>query len=434
MSPVRVTRRYAEYIQWLRAAAFVAVTAVPLLAMRAFPIPVSGAIAVAAGAISVFSPPAAVIAAVIAVSVPVLTANFVVGLVLLLAGLSATVWLGSRGALRFLLIAGAVALLPIHAEWSMAIVAGYLLGAVDGALTAAIACVLIELIGLVAGFPSLGAQATGGVASIVRSLTAAAPVAFSVARLSAAARGFDLGSLPAAVLRAQSTILLIAQPAAWALAGVIAGLVGDRFSKMNERVIGALVAAAGGAVALTVFIAVAGGLLQSPAGLAMIVMTGGASVVVALAWLLIWELVFKMQIVVLPDAPSPAIPVVAPLLPADTLVRALRQPRSLLTEAPEGTTVLIAEAVPAPGQGEPDPMAAVISALAPYSARGTSGRGAVAAAFDDPLTALAAGIDALRAAAIMSRTESPPSAPVRVGVAGAGCWWIASAGPPTAPL
>lgn len=147
-------------------------------------------------------------------------------------------------------------------------------------------------------------------------------------------------------------------------------------------------------------------------------MTGGASVVVALAWLLIWELVFKMQIVVLPDAPSPAIPVVAPLLPADTLVRALRQPRSLLTEAPEGTTVLIAEAVPAPGQGEPDPMAAVISALAPYSARGTSGRGAVAAAFDDPLTALAAGIDALRAAAIMSRTESPPSAPVRVGVAG----------------
>ncbi len=426
MTPVRIFRRHAELIPWVRAAAFVGVTAALLAEIRVVPIPATAAIALAVGGVSLLSPSIAAAATVVAVSVPVLYANIVVGLPLLVVGLATVPWLGRRGALRFLLVASAVALIPIHAEWTVAIVAGYLLGAAEGAAIAAVGCVLIEGVGIVAGAPTLGAQATGGVVSLVKPLTAGTPAVVSVEGLLAATRHVDLGGVPAVLLQTRDLVLLVFQPTAWAVAAAVTGLVGARFARIEQRMTGALVASASGAGTVTLLMAVAAWFLHSPAALPTILITGGISVVVALVWLVIWEWLFKREVVETADR-TPAGPAqaatVAPaiVLPADMLLRALRPySGASLSEASDSTTVIVAEAVPPSVEGSPDPMGPVAAAFEPFGARGTSGTGALVAAFDDPSTALAAAVDGLRAAAAASRALGAPCPAIRIGVSTGG--------------
>src|SRR5512133_214453 len=116
----------------------------------------------ATGALAASAPPLAALLLVAAVALPVMALDFVVGVILLIVGFSATQYLATDRALGFLLVALAIAAVPLHAEWAVCFLAGYLLGRGRGAVTAALACAVIEVAGLLLGAPTLGSVVAGG--------------------------------------------------------------------------------------------------------------------------------------------------------------------------------------------------------------------------------------------------------------------------------
>ncbi len=76
---VGALRRNEQALRWLRGLAYAAVTATALSKMSFQPGSVAMAIAVAVGVTSLFAPGAAILIAIVALSLPLLAANFLVG-------------------------------------------------------------------------------------------------------------------------------------------------------------------------------------------------------------------------------------------------------------------------------------------------------------------------------------------------------------------
>ena len=218
------TRKNEPVARYLAAVMLAMVTWIALRAMPFYPPWLQLALAVAIGAFAVVSASTASLLFVIVLSVPVVAADFVTGIVFLLAGLLVTQYLSAGRAGGFLLAVLGVAMIPLHAEWAVVALAGYLLGRSKGALTAVTICVTTMAAGVALGTPIVGTLATGGSTPGLVSFTVAPEGALTFGWLVPALRAADPGVAVRLLGAIDRPTLLLAQAALWALAGVLGGL------------------------------------------------------------------------------------------------------------------------------------------------------------------------------------------------------------------
>ncbi|GAB4291235.1 MAG: hypothetical protein Kow0067_17760 [Coriobacteriia bacterium] len=304
----KYARARARTLDWIRAAFLAAFIAGALVAMPFFPTPLIAALALATGAIALFSPSLAALFVVIVAGIPVLAADFVVGILFLIVGLAATQYLTANRAEGFLVIAAAVLAVVIHAEWGVAVLAGYLLGSASGAVTAAIACLLIEAAGLLLGIDAIGTLSIGGTSPGVLAFTSAPDAALGFGWLGSAVAAAEPGRVLDALLGARDAALLAAQPLIWAGGAIIGGFFRKPGAPQTRAVLGTgLGVLAVGSVSYAALVAAG----QAPSvGLAAL--TAGVSLLVAVAVTAASEWVFTL-------APVPPVPATTTAPPAHGL-------------------------------------------------------------------------------------------------------------------
>ncbi|TDB38500.1 MAG: adenylate/guanylate cyclase domain-containing protein [Actinobacteria bacterium] len=293
MPHARSVRQNAKYLSWLRAVALGGVTAIALLNMPFYPPYLIAILSLAVAALALGTPALGALLMVGVVALPVLAANFVVGALFLIVGFSATQYLGADRAQGFIMIVLAALAVAWHAEWAIAALAGYLMGAGPGAIAALLACLLIQVAGALLGMPHVGSVFTGGTPPGVVSFVTApgSPLAFGwVADSIAKAAPSDVVS---AIVSVKSVPLLVAQPLLWGLGAALGGI----FHHSHQGTSRFTTAAGLGGV--TVILAVASTLLLRMLGgavsLSTLGMTALVSTLLAVAITLITELMFRLQ-------------------------------------------------------------------------------------------------------------------------------------------
>jgi len=238
-----------------------------------------------------------VLAAILALSIPVIAVQPLAGIALLIMGIVANRYLAADGAAVFLIIAAAVVGANLGPVWLAVALAGYFLGATEGALAAAVACLTVEIIGLALGKPALGITLTGGSQALVsfaqapESLLASGWVAKSFSSL-----GVDsVNGLIDGVSRVSQPVALLAQSAVWAAAAAVTGSV-KHASRGSRNEIGRL-----GSVSAGVGIAAAGTwAVYSMIGISLpttpLLVATVFSLLAALAFVAVWERLFPVLI------------------------------------------------------------------------------------------------------------------------------------------
>lgn len=293
MPSARLVRRNAEYLPWVRALSFAAVAAAALAAMPFYPPYVVAILALVVGALAFTAPSPAALLLVGVVSLPILAANFVVGVLFLIVGFSATQYLGADNARGFLVIAAAALAVAFHAEWAIAVLAGYLMGAGPGAIATLLACLLIQVAGALLGLPHVGSVFIGGAGPGVLDFTRApaAPLAFRW--LAGAIAAAEPSQVIAAVVRVKPVAILVVQPLAWGL-GAVLGSIFRRPHTGTERL-----TASAGLAGVTLILAAANALvlptLGGNASLPTLGLTALVSAVVAALIGLVTENVFGLE-------------------------------------------------------------------------------------------------------------------------------------------
>lgn len=302
MPHARLVRHNAKYLSWIRAVSFGGVTAVALTAMPFYPQYVIALLSLGVAVLAYATPSLAALLLVGVVSLPVLAANFVVGALFLIVGFSATQYLGADRAQGFIVITLAALAIAVHAEWAIAVLAGYLMGAGPGAIAALLACLLIQVTGALLGAPHLGAVFVGGTAPGVLSFTLApeAPLAFRwLAGSISAARPSDAVS---AITSVSPVTTLVAQPLIWGLGAALGGIF-HRSHQGTRRF-----AAVAGLAGVTILVATATTLMLRAFGadvpLAMLGTTAVVSTLVTTGVGLLTETLFYL---------SPGAAVIAPV-------------------------------------------------------------------------------------------------------------------------
>lgn len=223
MTPT-ATRKNEAVARFLAAAMLAAVTWLALRAMPFYPPWLELALAAVTGALAVSSASMASLLFVVVLSLPVIAADFVTGIAFLLAALVATQYLSAGRAGGFLLTVLGVAAIPLHAEWAVVALAGYLLGRGKGTLTAVTICVAAVAAGIALGTPVLGTLATGGSAPGLVAFATAPQGALSFGWLVPALKAADPGAALSAIGAVERPVLVLAQVVLWALAGVLGSL------------------------------------------------------------------------------------------------------------------------------------------------------------------------------------------------------------------
>jgi class 3 adenylate cyclase len=260
-------------------------------AMNARPSWLPVIIAGGAGLLALVSPELGVIISILGLVVPVLAVNPIVGIILGVVLFSAERFLGGGKANVYLLIALAVIGAYFGPVWAAAALAGYLLGASEGALAATAACLAVELLGVLTARASIGVTATGGQGRAALAF-AHSPNLLSLEWVSSGFKSIG----PAAMSAVGSTfghignpVALLLQIAVWATAAVVAGVIMQRVARPALWV--PLLAVSAG-----VGVAWAGDMLirlmfRTPGGGAAS-MAAVTSLAVALAFVIARELVF----------------------------------------------------------------------------------------------------------------------------------------------
>ena len=214
----------------LRAAALAGSAFFGLAAMNVNPHWLVFAATLTVGGLAIVSTDLGVLVALVSLSIPVVAAQPLLGVGMLIAGVAAVRYVGAGGGRVFLIIALALAGTQLGFVWAAAALAGYLLGAGEGALAAAVACVVLEAVGVAVGKPNLGITLTGGPAQALVSFAHAPDNLLSpewlritignmgTKTVDATFAGFSHISRPAA---------LVIQPALWAMGAVLAGWFGS---------------------------------------------------------------------------------------------------------------------------------------------------------------------------------------------------------------
>lgn len=299
MARTRLTRENARLLRWVRVALFAGITAAALLAMDFLPPALSLAIALGTGAIALYSGSLASMVMIVVCAVPILAADFVVGILFLVVGFGTTQYLSDREAIGFIVIALAAVAVTVHAEWAVVVLAGYLLGSSQGAAAVIVACVLIELTGVMLGEPILGTLLTGGATPGVLSFEnmPSDPLSFAWVQESFAA--MDTGRVIDALTGVKSLAALGVQAALWGGAAAAAGVL--RTPDRRRKPI-ALAGVALCVVGLAGASAVALGIVGTAIALEDIVLSLAVSLVAALGVTAVTEWYFPLKTVAPPTA------------------------------------------------------------------------------------------------------------------------------------
>jgi len=258
----RARRKNEQLLCWLRAAGIALATYAGLLGMQFRPAWGAALLALIVGVISVTSVDLGVTIAVLCLAVPIIAINPVAGIAFGVLAVVSVRYLGADGGRVFLLMATAVFGAFFGPVWAAVAIAGFLMGATEGALAAAAACLAVEAVGIAVGAQTLVAGTTivSGAAPFLSFADAPASL-LSLAWIPEAFSGVDGGSVDSLVsaLAAVSTpIVLVVQPAVWALGAVVtAMLVREARSRGGVALVAAalaagVVAAAAGTVAMNV--------------------------------------------------------------------------------------------------------------------------------------------------------------------------------------
>jgi len=287
-----IKRRNDQILRWLRAAAFAGLTGWALSSMSFNPGAAALGIALTTGVVALFAPGIAVLIAVVAMGLPLLAADLLAGAVFLVVGFAAVQYMGQDNGRAFLAIMAAFLAATYGPVWAVIAIAGYVMGASEGAVVAILACLVIEAAGLLTGAGSIGLVHTGGTPPPVVSFADAPANLLSFGWLKSSIDSLDPNALVRALSDAPAKALLILQPIIWAGGASVAGLL-KRPAEDKQRAVFSLVAGAASVTALAVASVVAlNAFAPTAPAMASIVTATVASLAGALAFNAAWEWVF----------------------------------------------------------------------------------------------------------------------------------------------
>jgi len=291
-----IRRKNEKVLSAFRAAIVAFLTAAGFAAMSAKPPWLIVAVGTVVAVLSFISSELGVLAAVFALSVPVIAAQPVFGFAMLIVLIASVRYLGGGGARGFILIGVSLVGAFFGPVWAGVALAGYILGASEGAVAAGIACIVLELTGLVLGRPTIGATITGGfIAKGHPALLAfgQAPSLLSgswVAHALTSVNAQSVGAVTASFSKIGHPVALVIQPLLWALGAAVAGMIAARLAP-GRRVVFTIAAVVAG-VAITA----AGAFLLADyvrVDLGQWVVVGaGSSAVLAAMVAVLWDAVF----------------------------------------------------------------------------------------------------------------------------------------------
>ena len=284
-------RRNEQLIRWFRALAFGVLTAGALTAIAFDPPELAAALALGVGVLALFAPGIAVLAAIVSMALPLLAANFLVGAIFLVIGFAAVQYMGQQNGRVFLIVATAFIGAAFGPVWAAAAIAGYLLGASEGAIAAILACLALEGAGIVLGREFLGAVYTGGVTPALVSFANAPTNTLGFGWMSASLEALDPGAVVDAFAGSQGKAMLALQPFLWGAAAAVSGAL-RRPADDPLRAPFGLVAVGAGVVLLAVGTPVTAALTLGSGELPQFAFVAGSSIVVALAFAAAWGWVF----------------------------------------------------------------------------------------------------------------------------------------------
>jgi class 3 adenylate cyclase len=287
-------RRNSSALPWMRALAFAGVTYAALSALGFYPAAVAPIAALTVGALGLFSPGIGVLVFIFAASIPLAAGSIVAGVLFLVLGFGVIQYLSESHGRAFLVIGLAFVATLIKAEWGVAVLAGYLLGASNGAVAALVACLVIQGTGLLIGAPAIGTLATGGaggapLVDLGRLAEFPDPLTFSW--LLPAISGIDPSGFFRVISPVRDVILFAVQPILWAGAAALAGLIARPEGDPRRPAMALLATGGGVAVLGTVSIALQAG-LRGPVPLPALGAALGISMAVALLGAAVSEWVF----------------------------------------------------------------------------------------------------------------------------------------------
>ncbi len=263
----RARRKNEQLLVWLRAAGVAAATYAGLLSMQFRPSWGAAVLALVVGGLAVTSIDLGVTVAVLCLAVPLIAINPVAGIAFAVLAVVSVRYLGADGGRVFLLIATALFGAFFGPVWAAAVIAGFLMGATEGAVAAAAACLAVEAAGIAVGADSIlsGTALVAGSAPLLDFADAPASL-FSGAWVPQAFSSVDAGAVNgfiAAIAGVSTPVALLVQPAIWALGAVVtAGLIGQARARRSVALmagaaaVGAVVPAAG-TVALSMALRIA---------------------------------------------------------------------------------------------------------------------------------------------------------------------------------
>lgn len=286
-------RKNVALLAWARAAAFFAVTYLALRALSIYPAPLLLVIAAACAVLGYAAPAVGVLVFVVAAALPLAAADFLVGCLFLLVGLAAVQYLGQKNASVFLVVSLAFVAAILKAEWALAVIAGYMLGASEGAVAAFFAAAVIEAAGFSLGRASFGVLATGGSGALVDlARLRAIPAPFTFKWLGPAIASIDLNRFLKTLSSVRNLPLMIAQPVLWGVAAALAGTM-RRPDATGQRTLS--IGVAGGVTALLAAASIGlDAALGSPVHTGQLAFAGAASVALAVVFAAIAETVFPL--------------------------------------------------------------------------------------------------------------------------------------------
>ncbi|MDP2181586.1 MAG: adenylate/guanylate cyclase domain-containing protein [Actinomycetota bacterium] len=287
----RTLKSNAQVLRWTRAIAFATTTGWALSAMQFRPTAGGYALAVATGVVSLLSPGIAVLVALVALSLPVLAADFLLGAAFLVIGFASVGYLGQDNGRVFLLIMLAFMCASGGPVWAPAIVAGYVFGASEGAVAALLAVLALQAAGLVAGRETIGIVSTGGPLEPLVSFAGDTNL-LAFGWIPGAVGAVEPGALLGGFSGIRGVALLAVQPVLWGLGAAVAGLVKRPADSKRRLLFGLVAAVAGvGTLAITSMLALSM-FAPNPPDYGSLGAAAGLSLIVALVAIGTWELLF----------------------------------------------------------------------------------------------------------------------------------------------
>jgi hypothetical protein len=248
----------ARAYRWLHGALFAGLLWAVLNSLSFAPYASIPFLVIATGAAALVAPAVAVAITVALITLPLLAADLVTGLVFLLLAVVLFPFLSRDSGSVFLVLAYGVLLAYVGPVWTAVALAGLLFGASEGAALAALTCITVQFTARLAGATHAGMVATGAT-SAGMPLLAGGPVdMLDLAWLEGAFAASDPAVLLGVLPGSGAIPLLVLQPLAWAAGAAVTGALLRPASSPYRKLSALGASAAGVAVAAAAHLIILG--------------------------------------------------------------------------------------------------------------------------------------------------------------------------------